>query len=153
MATLNTSGKADANIHYESLCHPVRDVENSDTNGSQYYKAERAACVCHHRCPKAAKPAVQLPVPPLTAGETALPGSAGVSPGAVNGGSVGVSSKVGDTVFPAPSAADRDACGLGPVAVTICKPLVFKVSGFLAKPSSAAHLDFSKLETDHKRFS
>ncbi|GLJ43117.1 hypothetical protein SUGI_0894800 [Cryptomeria japonica] len=105
----------------------------------------------------AAKPAIQLPIPPLTVGEAALPGSAGVSPGpvnggfagvlsgAVNGGSAGVSSKVRDTVLTVPSAADQDACGLGPVAIT--------VSGFLAKPSSTAHLDFSKLGTDHKRFS
>ncbi|GLJ40765.1 hypothetical protein SUGI_0842880 [Cryptomeria japonica] len=82
-----------------------------------------------------AKPVVQLPVPPLTAGETAMSGSAavnggsaGVLSGAGNGGSTGVSSKVGDTVLSTPSTADRDACGLRPVAVTVCKPLVCKVS-------------------------
>lgn len=48
--------------------------------------------------------AVQPPVPPGATGETALPG-------AVNGGSAGVSSKDGDTVHLAPSAVDRDACG------------------------------------------
>ncbi|GLJ17375.1 hypothetical protein SUGI_0301820 [Cryptomeria japonica] len=33
-----------------------------------------------------------------------------------------------DPVHPVPSAADRVAHGLGPVAVTVCKPLAFKVS-------------------------
>ncbi|GLJ25639.1 hypothetical protein SUGI_0491160 [Cryptomeria japonica] len=42
---------------------------------------------------------------------------------------------------PASSAADRADCGLGHV-----------VLGLLAKPSSAAHLDFPRLGTDLKRF-
>ncbi|GLJ48442.1 hypothetical protein SUGI_1022470 [Cryptomeria japonica] len=77
------------------------------------------------------------------------PGAA--SPGAVLGSSAGVSD--GGTVLPAPSAVDRGTRGLGPVAVSICKPLVFKVPGILAKPSSAAYLDLPKLGTNHKRFS
>ncbi|GLJ54604.1 hypothetical protein SUGI_1173070 [Cryptomeria japonica] len=42
--------------------------------------------------------------------------------------SAGVSSMDGDMVHPAPSAADRGIRGLGPVVVSVCKPLVFKVS-------------------------
>ncbi|GLJ59313.1 hypothetical protein SUGI_1502610 [Cryptomeria japonica] len=52
--------------------------------------------------------------------------SGAASPGAVLGSSAGVSN--GGTVLPAPSAVDRGTRGLGPVAVSICKPLVFKVS-------------------------
>ncbi|XP_059070611.1 uncharacterized protein LOC131068869 [Cryptomeria japonica] len=48
-----------------------------------------------------------------------------VSPGAILGSSAGVSD--GGTVLPAPSAADRGTRGLRPVAVFVCKPLVFKV--------------------------
>ncbi|GLJ37042.1 hypothetical protein SUGI_0750570 [Cryptomeria japonica] len=68
------------------------------------------------------------------------------SPGAASPGVVHVSSarvSDGDMVLPAPSPTDRGIRGLGPVAV----------SGFLAKPSSAAHLDLPKLGTNHKRFS
>ncbi|GLJ16420.1 hypothetical protein SUGI_0278830 [Cryptomeria japonica] len=65
---------------------------------------------------------IQPPVrSPGEAGEAALSR-------AVIGGSAGVSSKDGDTVHLAPSVADRVAHGLGPVVVTVCKPLVFKVS-------------------------
>ncbi|XP_059078004.1 uncharacterized protein LOC131071416 [Cryptomeria japonica] len=54
---------------------------------------------------------------------TLTPGAA--SPGVVLGSSAGVSD--GGTVLPAPSVADRGTRGLGPVAVYVCKPLVFKV--------------------------
>ncbi|GLJ26412.1 hypothetical protein SUGI_0509250 [Cryptomeria japonica] len=50
-----------------------------------------------------------------------------------------------DTMHSTPSSSDRVACGLG--------PLTIPVSGLLAKPSSAAHLDFPKLGTNFKRFS
>ncbi|GLJ42254.1 hypothetical protein SUGI_0874670 [Cryptomeria japonica] len=74
---------------------------------------------------------------------SAVKGSEGISPGAVKGSS-GVSPKDGDTVLPAPSVVDQDAYG--------CYSLQnSSFQGFLAKPSSAAHLDFSKLGTDHKR--
>ncbi|XP_057836239.2 uncharacterized protein LOC131046495 [Cryptomeria japonica] len=69
----------------------------------------------------AAKPTVQLPVSPITTGETALPssmamngGSTGVLPGAV---STRVSSKDGNTVLSMPSTDERDAYGLRPMAV------------------------------------
>ncbi|GLJ34511.1 hypothetical protein SUGI_0694090 [Cryptomeria japonica] len=57
------------------------------------------------------------------------PGAAGETlPGAVNGSYAGVSSMDGDMVHLAPSAVDRGICGLGPMVVSVCKPLVFKVS-------------------------
>ncbi|GLJ16636.1 hypothetical protein SUGI_0285510 [Cryptomeria japonica] len=63
---------------------------------------------------------VQSPSSPGAAGETLL--------GVVNGSSAGVSSMDGDMVHPAPSTADRGIHGLGPLVVSVCKPLVFKVS-------------------------
>ncbi|GLJ07443.1 hypothetical protein SUGI_0067310 [Cryptomeria japonica] len=59
---------------------------------------------------------VQSPISPSAAGE----------PGAVYGSSAGVLN--GDMVLPVPSAADRGIRSLGPVAISVCKRLVFKVS-------------------------
>ncbi|GLJ49539.1 hypothetical protein SUGI_1050470 [Cryptomeria japonica] len=69
---------------------------------------------------RSAGDSVQSPGSPGAAGETLL--------GAVNGSTVGVSSMDGDMVHPVPSAVDWGIRGLGPVAIFVCKPLVFKVS-------------------------
>ncbi|XP_057860246.2 uncharacterized protein LOC131068973 [Cryptomeria japonica] len=93
------------------------------------------------RSSAAAKPSTLRSVGVAVQPPVRSPGEASLS-SAMIGGSAGVSSKDGDTMHPVPSVVDQAARGLGPVAVT--------VSGFLAKPSSATHLDFPKLGTDLK---
>ncbi|GLJ08410.1 hypothetical protein SUGI_0088200 [Cryptomeria japonica] len=94
------------------------------SSASVVVAALRSSAVAKPSTLRSVGAAIQPPV--RSPGEAALPG-------ATNGGSVGVSlanTKDGDMVHPASSAVDRVSCGLGPVVVTVCKPLAFSFGAF-----------------------